>query len=775
LLIKVVQGGQVVREIDRPVRTVSGERVVTYKRRQYPVVRGEIHLDNAPPAPIVTELPIESTASTTPVGSETTGSVAKPAGFGGSDEKVTAIGRGVRDGDVGAYTLDVAVPTGAGTEEEPLGRVELTDAQRAVAYAPHSARVLVEAGPGTGKTETVAHRLVNLIEQGLQPAEILVLSFSRNAVKTLCGRIERMHVDPSCHVEDLRYLSVRTFDSWTFRMLRQLNFQPGDLLRRTYDQNIHELIQQLNSDNRNKVKDLLQRVRHIVVDEFQDLSGVRGALVIEILEMLAPRGRSGAGFTVLGDPAQAIYGFALEKGREEYSALTSGALVQQLRKNYDEDVAVSSLGDNFRAKGNLASVMANLRKLLLRRASGKTKFRSMVAITERIPEIEGELTPGVLLRSEIGSAAVLTSTNGEAIRIAQKLLEANDGVSGVPVHLHTRSQATAVPAWLGATLGPMQSDSLPRSQFRKIYRHLYEGDGERRVRALGVPTEEVAWQLLARATNVTHDSTSLDLGVLRSRLEWTDLLPDDEGIRKSGIHVMTIHQSKGMEFDAVAVVTDSLASKELQSEPEHVEAANVIFVGMTRAAKRLFRIGEGHTYGPLKPWSFGNDRTRWYSWRRGWMNIEAGIRGDVDAVGFVDRRVFNEDGVSASDETVGACQHFLAHNAAALRGRKVMLCKWKAQGAVNRYTYRIHLQQEDRAGPVLGVMTDQLTLDLLSLLWNRGYGLPSRIFNLRIADVVTLGAERELPDSVAMPWAKSRLWLGVTICGTADFKTFKRR
>jgi hypothetical protein len=72
------------------------------------------------------------------------------------------------------------------------------------------------------------------------------------------------------------------------------------------------------------------------------------------------------------------------------------------------------------------------------------------------------------------------------------------------------------------------------------------------------------------------------------------------------------------------------------------------------------------------------------------------------------------------------------------------------------------------------VTTDHLTLDLLELLWEKGYGLPSKIFNLRISDVVTLGLQQEIPDTAAQPWATSGLWLGVNLYGTGDFKPFKR-
>ena len=92
--------------------------------------------------------------------------------------------------------------------------------QEQVILADPMARQLVLAGPGTGKTETVARRIVRLLGQGVRPRELLVLSFSRSAVATLIRRIELVSEASRAHLDDLRHVSVRTFDSWTFRALR---------------------------------------------------------------------------------------------------------------------------------------------------------------------------------------------------------------------------------------------------------------------------------------------------------------------------------------------------------------------------------------------------------------------------------------------------------------------------------------------------------------------------------------------------------------------------
>lgn len=775
MLIKVVRNGRVIREIERPVRTVAGRRVVTYKGEKYPLKGDSIDVSSPPGGNRRMEARTETKADGLAEQSRTDSDSAK-GGVEESQASAAAPSNGVEDADGSPYdvgeTLSAAAEAGTTSKPKPI---LLTDEQKAVACASSAARILVQAGPGTGKTETVAFRLVHLLDEGVRPSEILVLSFSRNAVKTLASRIEGMQASAAGHVEDLRHLSVRTFDSWTFRMLRQLNAQPAELLKRSYDENIDSLIAQLSGESNGAVRQLLERVKHVIVDEFQDLSGVRGALVVELLKTIAPPQSAGAGFTVLGDMAQAIYGFALRNGIREYQALTSGALMQNLADLYQSDVSKLSLTVNFRATGALNSLTANLRRLLLRRASGKTKFKSMVEVTSRIPELEGELKPELLLKGDVGTAAVLAGTNGEAIRIAQMLMSQTELMGAIQIRLHAGSQPAAVPAWVGATLGRMKDTTLTKSQFGRIHEHFYGRSANGRAAALEVPSVEKAWGRLLRATGEAPSATALALKVLRERLKWPDLLPDDEGLRRAALHIMTIHQAKGMEFDAVAVMADSISKREYETDVEHLEAANVIFVGMTRAAKKLLRVGEGKTYRPLVHRTFRNDRRRWYSWWNGWMNIETGIPGDVDETGFIDRIILGAGGEPASEETVSEFQEFIASEGAGLCGRKVMLRRWSRSSQPKKIIYLVHLQEGDKPGRVMGVTTQQLTQDLLDVLWARGYGLPSTIFNLRISDVVTTTAYTELPETAAQPWTSSGIWLGVNIYGTGDFKTFKRR
>ena len=52
--------------------------------------------------------------------------------------------------------------------------------------------LLVIAGAGTGKTRTLVHRVAHLIERGVPPERLLLLTFTRRAAHEMLGRVERL-------------------------------------------------------------------------------------------------------------------------------------------------------------------------------------------------------------------------------------------------------------------------------------------------------------------------------------------------------------------------------------------------------------------------------------------------------------------------------------------------------------------------------------------------------------------------------------------------------
>mgnify|MGYP006349019089 FL=1 len=71
--------------------------------------------------------------------------------------------------------------------------------------------LLIIAGAGAGKTKTITHRIVNLIHQGVNPKNILAVTFTNKAAKEMRERVEREIIKNAPGQESLPY--VATFHS----------------------------------------------------------------------------------------------------------------------------------------------------------------------------------------------------------------------------------------------------------------------------------------------------------------------------------------------------------------------------------------------------------------------------------------------------------------------------------------------------------------------------------------------------------------------------------
>jgi len=207
--------------------------------------------------------------------------------------------------------------------------------------------VVVVAGPGTGKTRTLAHRAVRLVRDGVPPGCIAAVTFTNKAAgemrerilglagkeaegiwtgtfHSLCLEILRDRGKDFEVVDDLEATRIleevmaelgekgrvqATYESLC--RIRARGEEGGKLLdayrRRLkayglwdYEELLWDAVELLEDPEvLGKVRD---RFRHVLVDEFQDVNLPQYKLV----RLLAGDGK---GLFVIGDPDQAIYGF----------------------------------------------------------------------------------------------------------------------------------------------------------------------------------------------------------------------------------------------------------------------------------------------------------------------------------------------------------------------------------------------------------------------------------------------------------------------------------
>ena len=66
----------------------------------------------------------------------------------------------------------------------------LNDEQRSAATAPLGHNLII-ASAGTGKTSTIVGRIAHLLQSGVEPSSILLLTFTNKAAGEMIARLER--------------------------------------------------------------------------------------------------------------------------------------------------------------------------------------------------------------------------------------------------------------------------------------------------------------------------------------------------------------------------------------------------------------------------------------------------------------------------------------------------------------------------------------------------------------------------------------------------------
>jgi superfamily I DNA/RNA helicase len=251
--------------------------------------------------------------------------------------------------------------------------------QRAAAEA--ESPLMIIAGPGTGKTRTLTHRIAqDVLIREVAPEACLAITFTRRAAEEMRGRLaallpgrapgiavttfhglglsilrehhERAGLAAGFRVaDDAARLEVAAELAGSPREGRRLLAEAGDstsaarqllvkalAARDLVDfDGLIELPAALLADEPAVAGSLRDRWPRISVDEYQDIDATQ----YRLLRLLAGDGR---GLTVIGDPDQAIYGFRgadvslfLRFG-EDYP----GAATGQLTRNYRSSAAIVS-------------------------------------------------------------------------------------------------------------------------------------------------------------------------------------------------------------------------------------------------------------------------------------------------------------------------------------------------------------------------------------------------------------------------------------------------
>lgn len=596
--------------------------------------------------------------------------------------------------------------------------INLTPDQiEAVERTPESG-TLVVAAAGTGKTEILTARINHLIDKaGLHAGrELLILSFSRSAVRAMTERVGR---DGS----GATYTRAQTFDSFATGLLAAIH--PGGAWgEKGYDDRIRAAIVSIQNDP--EAQALLAETQHVLVDEIQDLVGVRRELVLEVIKACS------GGFTLLGDPSQAIYDWQ----ENQEGGDPSEPIVPWLDERLDFDVI--RLSENFRALTETTRRVLEVGPLVAESDTTVTEAASAVGdIVNRVPHVASLDQAKVAFRNKGRTTAILCRTNGQALAVSSALHSLE-----IDHRLQRQAADRALAPWIGRLVGGYSNSGMSRRGFSGRLREVAE--------EFVVPAEDDAWRLLKRMERSRGDS--LDLNRLAERIR-TGQVPDQlTWTEPSNVIVSTIHRAKGLEFDSVFLTEP----RKLPEDPmEALGELRVTYVGLTRARSDVAVLTPPKVFYRRFPaverWAMVGYQ-KWHRW-----GVE--VRGD-------DVHDMHPGGAYLTEENSAAeVQEYLAKSVSPGDPVELKLHKASNVGLPRAFYHILH------DGKVIGVTNEEFASDLYAVIKVNGtweVRWPPGITDLHVEFVDTVAGTSAAGTNASL--GPSGIWLRPRVAGMGTFK-----
>jgi ATP-dependent DNA helicase RecQ len=466
----------------------------------------------------------------------------------------------------------------------------LDDDQRLVVMQPEDADTVVVAGPGSGKTTTVVHRVAWLVRGRRVPPEgLLVLCYNRATAIDLRRRLR----DPRVLGDAGAAVTVLTLHGLALRLVGAALAGEGE---DRFDRVIEEATALLrSSDDRPGLAGdelrsrLLGRWTHLFVDEYQDVDDHQAALLDALVRRSRDDREGRLVVFAVGDDDQNIYAFR-------------GASPEHLRR-FEAEYGAKRLFllQNYRS----TPAIIDAANALIAGAPGRLKSEPGRMDTQRKERRYG----GVLEDDRYGGRVVRVDAAGPAAA-AGFILEELRRLKGVLVDagweqfavlarhrrslwpLHNLLASAGIPCRVPLPERP------PLRRVREIARVLDALDGVKgalrsadlraHVDALrGRSADNPWWQWVDAAIEEWLEEIgeapfvgSAVADALRDRMDDERRAPDVG----HGVHLGTQHGAKGLQWPVVFVLGDGLDGDDPEGE------RRLAYVAMTRARQALYLV-----------------------------------------------------------------------------------------------------------------------------------------------------------------------------------------
>ncbi|MBE9140520.1 RecQ family ATP-dependent DNA helicase [Nodosilinea sp. LEGE 07088] len=471
----------------------------------------------------------------------------------------------------------------------------LNASQKAIVEA-ESAAISVIAGPGSGKTRTIVHRIAYLIKvKRVAPDRIVVLAYNRNAVRELRLRLQDLIGNLASR------LRVYTFHGLALALLgRTLEEHKRQDAEKRFDNLLKDACDLLESQEDDDDNIQLRRIRllgnteHIFVDEYQDVTEQEYRLIrlISGLDDTASQDQPvQINLCVIGDDDQNIYGFRgadakfIRQFKTEYQAKQF-----LLTENYRSTESIIAVGNRviqnnrYRCKQTPEEQVC-IDSARIGQAGEPVKARLFATLTAQAIWVTKQVRQW-LDQGTLPNEIVILAKEWDQLNEIRALLERLAGIptyalKGRDVKLIRHSVTHQLLKQLQAnpTLTLTETESV-RQRFQTFF--------ERKGRSLTEPTVKTLLKI-ADDLDKERGFGSADLAtpitteeIATSIYEFSES-PNNSLTDEDAILVTSCHGAKGLEFSKVILLTDKFSEAEHQIEDER----RLFYVAITRAREEL--------------------------------------------------------------------------------------------------------------------------------------------------------------------------------------------
>lgn len=445
----------------------------------------------------------------------------------------------------------------------------------------HESRcIVVAAGPGSGKTRVLVHKLASLLLlEDVKHEQLLMLTFSRAAATEFKQRLMQL-IGNAAH-----FVEIKTFHSYCFDLLGRVGNldEAGDVVKQAA-----EMIKNGEVEPNRISKTVL------VIDEAQDMSKDDYALVTALM-----KANEEMRVIAVGDDDQNIYEFRGSNSLYLYELTqTEHSRFFEMTENYRSFRHIVEAANDFAR--NIRQRIKSAPIISMSQEDGEVRIvkhpyeiqEKRVYMYQPILEDVIRLQTSNNQKATDGSSdkknetiSILTQTNEEAVimlallhshGIKAKLVQSMDGLRFWNL-AEVRYFLKKIDQSLKETKSPIIPDDIWETAKHQTYQKY---------------ASSLALQYLHRSLQIFEQTNRAKYYSDLKEFVFESSVEDFCDITESDIVVSTIHKAKGHEFDHVLM---------LITHPEHPtdEILRRYYVGMTRAKQTLTIHTNGNLFDTL--------------------------------------------------------------------------------------------------------------------------------------------------------------------------------